>query len=204
MLALELEDLVQEGKDGSIQRELDAVTAKLAETIRLETMELKKAMTVLDEVQLAQVAAAFREDRLKLNQRLEELRLLTKEDGRRIPTDPKRLLEEDPQLLKDALSRTIHWIALTDKGVVAHTTLGRHLAGRYRSRPNKAKVRQGREVSPPDLETLDECTSWFSDPARFLEGRRYALGEASNRLSDAELFPFQVTAELPKRKSKKV
>lgn len=203
MLALEIDDIVREGQDGSLRREFEALNTKLEQTKELETHRLKQAISVLDETQFAAVASSLREDRIKLLARIDELRSLVKEDDRRIPTDPQALLATNPTLLQDALARSLYWIALTDKGVVAFTKLKRPLAGRYKSRPNEQKVRQGRTVAPPDFDTLDECESWFVAPDQFIAGRRYSLGEAASRLSDTELFPFSLLGNGQEKRGKK-
>jgi hypothetical protein len=62
--------------------------SKLEETVRLETQQLKVAMSSLDSEQFAALAASLCEDRLKLAKRVDELQSLVREDHRRIPTDP--------------------------------------------------------------------------------------------------------------------
>ena len=199
MLALEIQELLKEAESAPLRRELESLTEKLKQVRLLETEKLKAALSVLDDDQFAGLAASFRDDREALEQRISTLRPLLADDCRRIPANPRQLLEQDPGLLQDALNRCLHWIALTKEGVVAYSKLNRYIAGRYVMGPNDAEGRrQGRTVAPPDLETISECSAWFTDPSEFIAGRRYALGDAASRLTDIDLLPFEMTVSTPK------
>jgi hypothetical protein len=79
--------------------------------------------------------------------------------------------------------------------------MGRSLAGHYQSRSNEKGCRRGRAVAPPDIETLDDSFQWFGDPKAFLDGRRYVMGEAASRLSDADLMPISQSSDVAPKKS---
>jgi hypothetical protein len=192
MLSLEIQEMVGEAQGAPLLKELEKVEKELSEVRKSEGERLRHAMAVLDNDQLALVAETLRGEREVLERRLRELQSLVNDSSRRIPTEPRLLQETSPEILQDALHRSVNWIALTDRGAVAYCKTRSFFGGKYMNRSNDERGRrQGRTVLPPDMETLSECLEWFGEPDLFVAGRRYSLGDSEGALKLEEIVPIE-------------
>jgi site-specific DNA recombinase len=189
----QLKQMLTDHLQSPIQLELKQVEEEILECRRKATEELKKKMGVLDLTQFEDLAKSLSEQRLLLERRKSELgRLISTELEVLQGGEPSDLLSQDQGAKKKALHRYIKWIATSDKGVVAYTTLNQFVGGRFHERDMTAfgTADNRRHILPPDSETSAECKSWISDPSAFVRGRRYALGLSDVGTTDEQLIPF--------------
>lgn len=191
LLAHELQQMRTEAESGPAQAELAIVQSKLREVKSDETEKLAALVSALDAEQLAAVAAQFRGERQRLERRMAELKMLIDTNG----ADAfaiQDLFSVAPAKLREALKRTVRFIALTDRGAVVSTYARGYMAAAYEEcKPGQMKAKDNRRKLLPGVGAAasNTCSSWIADPALFVAGRRHTLKEFADSLSDDELLP---------------
>lgn len=191
LLAHELQAMRQEAASGPAQAELAIIERKITEIKASETEKLTALVVALDADQLAAVAAQFRTERQRLERRASELRVMISSVGGE-SLHLSDLLSVSTEKLREALKRTVRWIALTDRGVVAATYSCAYMGAAYEeSQPGKMKGKDNRRKLLPGVGAAasNVCATWIAEPAKFIAGRRHALKELADSMTDQELLP---------------
>lgn len=191
LLAHELQAMRQEAASGPAQAELVTIERKIAEIKASETEKLTALVAALDADQVAAVAAQFRTERQRLERRASELRVTIPSVGGE-SLQLSDLLSFSTAKLREALKRTVRWIALTDRGVVAATYSCGYMGAAYEeSQPGKMKSKDNRRKLLPGVGAAasNVCAAWIAEPAKFIAGRRHALKELADSMTDQELLP---------------
>jgi hypothetical protein len=179
-----------EGDGSALRNEVSALERRLEELRTAETKALRAALLGLDEDQVARLAQELRAEREDAERRLMDARRCLAQRECRLGS-PADLDTEDPMRLKEALRRLVRWAAVSDQGVTILTALGSYVGARFVERDmgvyNDSSNR--RSLEPPTALSVAACLSWIGDPARFVAGRRDALGDSAARRTDEDLLP---------------
>ncbi|MCL4285026.1 MAG: recombinase family protein [Fimbriimonadaceae bacterium] len=175
------------GRDGLLEKKT-ALERKLAEQRERESTELVRLSTVLDSVQLAGVATELREERIALEANLADV-------SRQIATpnqpDASELLDlRDLPLAKakELIRRSLLWLAMTHRGVVAMTTWGTYCAAPFVEAPKGYKTQESkRRIAPVCPVASLGCASWFVNPDEFVRGQREYQPARMRNLADHEV-----------------
>lgn len=176
------------GRDG-LQEKKTALERRIAEQRERESTELVRLLTVIDAVQLAGVATKLREERLTLEANLADVSAQIVSPNQPNATDMLDLRELPIAKAKELVRRSLLWLAVTHKGVVAMTTWGTYCAAPfievlkgYRTRDSKRRIAA---VCP--VASLG-CASWFVNPDEFVRGQREYLPMRTRYLADQEIL----------------
>jgi DNA invertase Pin-like site-specific DNA recombinase len=196
-ISAEMVAMQNRDNDSSLRQRLSVLEGKLSQHRRLESEQLAKLITVLDEEQIAAVAQRLRSERYGLEAEIQELKSkVNKVNAPVAVVDDLR--SNNPQLLREALRRTINWIAVTDKGIVVCTRELGYMGAAFRIPPRGVEFRNGgmkprmnrRELLPAvGALASQQCRGWILNPASFVAGRRRHLDKLALHLSDRELLP---------------
>lgn len=181
----------------ALGRRLAILQEKLSQHRRVESEKLASLIGVLDEEQLATVAQRLRSERHALEAGLHEVK--SKVQAANVPVAvAEDLRSTNAQLLREALRRTINWIAVTDKGIVVCTREVGYMGAAFKIpqrgvefRNGGKKPRMNRRELLPAVGALasQQCRGWISDPDSFVAGRRRHLDKHALHSSDRDLLP---------------
>jgi DNA invertase Pin-like site-specific DNA recombinase len=191
MLAIEVQDVLDERLNSPLLAQMMAKEAQLAELKEVETKQLKMAMRTLDEYAFTALARSLREEREQLELEVADAKRLVSTATVFPGLEAQQLWAKEPEILKGALTRCLRWVALTDMGVLPYTKLGSYTPGRFVEKDltvyNTAD--NHRTIAPPDEEAWMDCQHWITDKSAFAAGRRYSLGTRGERLPLDALVP---------------
>ncbi|RYZ15648.1 MAG: hypothetical protein EOO70_06340, partial [Myxococcaceae bacterium] len=196
LLCAELQALRAMKKGEGHERRLAAAELELRTATKQEGLKLAQLTDVLDATQLGEVAAQLRSRREALQRSVSELRAIIRREQTE-DRDPFDLLSHSRQLVREALKRSVRWIAVTRQGVVCLTASGAYLGGRIFQASDGHKRYLGARLMPPTCQASLECRGWIAEEKSFLEGARLERGRWGMAGTPAELLPdFRLAPDL--------
>lgn len=189
LLRAELRQLeTSSGRDGLVERKAQ-LERKLAEHRKGESEELVRLLSILDSEQLAGVAAELRDERQALESKIAEISAQISTPNQPDANELLDLRQLPLAKAKELVRRSLLWISVTHRGVVAMTTWGTFCAASFIEAPPGYKTRESkRRIAPVCPIASLECAKWFVNPDEFVRGQREYQPARTRNLSDADIL----------------
>jgi site-specific DNA recombinase len=189
LLGAELKQLESSsGRDALLEKKA-ALERRIAEQLERESTELVRLSTVLDSVQLAGVATKLREARMALGANLADVSAQIVSPNQPDASELLNLRDLPLAKAKELIRRSLLWLAVTHRGVVAMTTWGSYCAAPFVEAPKGYKTRESKRRigATCPLASLG-CASWFVNPDEFVRGQREYQPARTRNLADHEVL----------------
>jgi hypothetical protein len=196
-ISAELAAMQSRDDSDACRRRLAVLEEKLAQHRRLEAEKLVNLISIMDEEQISAVAQRLRSERLTLESEIQDVRSMVQKAKAPVAV-AEELRSSNPKLLREALRRTVDWIAVTDNGIVVCTRELGYMGAAFKIpargvefRNGGKKPRMNRRELLPAVGALasQRCRGWIADPDAFVAGRRKHLDKHAAHLSDRDLLP---------------
>lgn len=189
LLGAELNQLESSsGRDALLDKKA-ALERRLAEQRERESIELVRLSAVLDSVQLAGVATKLREERIALEASLADVSAQVAAPNQPNADELLDLRELPVAKAKELVRRSLLWLAVTHRGVVAMTTWGTYCAAPFIEAPKGYRTRESkRRIGAVCPVASLACASWFVNMEEFVRGQRESQPARTRNLSDSEVL----------------
>jgi hypothetical protein len=176
------------GRDGLLEKKA-ALERRIAEQRERESTELVRLSTILDSVQLAGVATKLREERMVLEANLDDVAARITAPNQPNADELLDLRELPIAKAKELVRRSLLWIAVTHRGVVAMTTWATYCAAPFIEAPNAYRTRESkRRIAAVCPIASLESAKWFVNPDEFVRGQREYQPLRTRNLADPDIL----------------
>jgi DNA invertase Pin-like site-specific DNA recombinase len=189
LLLAELKQLESSsGRDALLDKRA-VLERRVAEHRERESTELVRLCTILDSVQLAGVATKLREERMTLEANLADVSAQIAVPNQPDASELLDLRDMPLAKAKELIRRSLLWLAVTHRGVVAMTTWGTYCAAPFVEAPKGYRTRDSkRRIAPVCPVASLGCASWFVNPDEFVRGQREYQHMRTRNLTDHEVL----------------
>ncbi|MGD9728634.1 MAG: recombinase family protein [Nitrospiraceae bacterium] len=176
------------GRDGLVEKKAQ-LERKLAEHRKGESEELVRLLSILDSEQLAGVAAELRDERQALESKIAEISAQISTPNQPDANELLDLRQLPLAKAKELVRRSLLWIAVTHRGVVAMTTWGTHCAAPFIEAPTGYRTRESkRRIAAVCPVASLRSAEWFVNPDEFVRGQREYQPARTRNLADHEVL----------------
>lgn len=176
------------GRDGLLEKKA-VLERRIAEQRERESIELLRLSAVLDSVQLAGVATKLREERMALEANLTDVSARITAPNQPDASELLDLRQLPLAKAKELVRRSLLWIAVTHRGVVAMTTWGTYCAAPFIEAPKGYKTRESkRRIAAVCPVAGLRSAEWFVNPDEFVRGQREYQPLRTRNLSDPDIL----------------
>lgn len=189
LLGAELKQLESSsGRDALLEKKA-TLERRIAEQLERESTELVRLSAVLDSVQLAGVATKLREGRMALEANLADVSAQIVSPNQPDASELLNLRDLPLAKAKELIRRSLLWLAVTHRGVVAMTTWGTYCAAPFIEAPMGYKTRESkRRIAAVCPVAGLRSTEWFMNPDEFVRGQREYQPARTRNLADHEVL----------------
>ena len=156
---------------GAAARDADAqaladLERKIQELSRKEAKTLTEMVGVMDVEQIRLVASGLKAEREALQRKADDIRARLNRHADLPDLSAEALSQMPNSAIKDALRRTVQWIAIGKEGVIVLTRFGTYIGAKICDIPKgtyfSAQTRTN--IAPPTPEATLRCLSWLPSP----------------------------------------
>jgi DNA invertase Pin-like site-specific DNA recombinase len=189
LLGAELKQLESSsGRDALLEKKA-TLERRIAEQRERESTELVRLCTILDSVQLAGVATKLREERMALEANLADVSAQIVAPNQPDASELLDLRELPIAKAKELVRRSLLWLAVTHRGVVAMTIWGTYCAAPFIEAPKGYRTRDSkRRIASICPVASIGCAHWFVNPDEFVRGQREYQPARTRNLADHEVL----------------